>query len=144
MSPAKAYVPAALRERVARQAGYRCGYCLSSQELLGMRMTIEHLVPSAAGGKTAEENLWLSCIRCNLFKGAQTHAKDPESRISVALFDPRRDVWSEHFTWDERGIEIVGTTPRGRATCAALRLNNPEIIVARSLWAAAGWWPPRE
>jgi hypothetical protein len=110
---------------------------------MGIPMTIEHLVPEILGGATVEENLWLSCIRCNLFKGAQTHAKDPHTGEWVALFDPRRDVWTEHLCWDEQGVEIKGITARGRATCAALRMNNPEITVARRLWVVAGWWPPR-
>jgi len=76
MTSGKGRVSAALRERVSQQARYRCGYCLSSQELMGIPMTIEHIVPEALGGATVEENLWLSCIRCNLFKGAQTHAMD--------------------------------------------------------------------
>jgi hypothetical protein len=46
MTSGKGRVSAALRECVSRQAGYRCGYCLSSQELMGIPMTIEHL-PSA-------------------------------------------------------------------------------------------------
>jgi 5-methylcytosine-specific restriction endonuclease McrA len=144
MKGTKGHVPAALRARVTRQARYRCGYCLCSQELVGMPMTIEHIIPEAAGGSTVEENLWLSCIRCNLFKGPQTHAKDPQTGESVAFFNPRHDVWNEHFAWDEHGIEILGTTAHGRATCTALRLNNPEIVVARRLWATAGWWPPRD
>lgn len=143
MSPRKARVPASLRERVSRRAGYRCGYCLSTQELMGMPMTIEHIVPEVAGGTTAEENLWLSCIRCNLFKAARTRATDPETGESVALFDPRGDFWNEHFRWSDTGAEIRGITPCGRATCAALRLNNPEIVVARRFWVAVGWWPPR-
>lgn len=106
-------------------------------------MTIEHIIPEAEGGPTTEDNLWLSCIRCNLFKGAQTHAIDPETSTRVPLFDPRRDAWSEHFRWSESGVEIVGTTPRGRATQKALRLNNADIVMARRLWVAAGWWPPR-
>jgi hypothetical protein len=143
MSSGKARIPPALRERVSQQAGYRCGYCLSSQELLGMPMTIEHLIPETEGGPTVEDNLWLSCVRCNLFKRTQTHAVDPETGERVPLFDPRRDVWNEHFRWDDRGVEILGTTPRGRATCIALRLNNEDIVVTRRLWVAAGWWPPR-
>jgi hypothetical protein len=143
MTSGKAYVPAALRGRVSQQAAQRCGYCLSSRELLGMPMTIEHIIPEAEGGPTAEENLWLSCIRCNLFKRAQTHATDPETGARVPLFDPRREAWSAHFRWDESGVLILGTTPRGRATQSALRLNNDDILVARRLWVVAGWWPPR-
>ena len=143
MSAAKSRVPTALRVRVAEHAKYRCGYCLSSQELLGMPMNIEHILPEALGGSTDEANLWLSCVRCNLYKGARNRAEDPESGDVVVLFDPRRELWNEHFAWNQTGIEIVGKTPRGRATCVALRLNNPEIVVARRLWVAAGWWPPR-
>ena len=40
--------------------------------------------------------------------------------------------------------EIIGLTATGRATIAALRLNNPEIVAARSLWVQAGWHPPRD
>lgn len=143
MSAPKSRVPTALRARVAERARYRCGYCLSSQELLGMPMNIEHIVPEALGGSTDEENLWLSCVRCNLYKGARSRAADPESGEMVSLFDPLRESWNEHFAWNQAGIEIMGKTARGRATCAALRLNNAEIVVARRLWVAAGWWPPR-
>ncbi len=30
-----AYVPGDLRERVARQARYRCGYCLTQEAVVG-------------------------------------------------------------------------------------------------------------
>lgn len=143
MTSTKSRVPTPLRMRVAEQAGYRCGYCLSSQELLGMPMNIEHIIPEALGGSTDEENLWLSCVRCNLHKGARSGAIDPESGEVVAFFNPRRDSWTEHFAWSKTGVEIIGRSSRGRATSAALRLNNPEIVVARRLWVAAGWWPPR-
>jgi hypothetical protein len=143
MTSGKAHVPAALRERVSQQAQHRCGYCLSSRELLGMPMTIEHIRPESLGGETREDNLWLSCIRCNLFKRTQIDAIDPETGERVPLFDPRRDPWHAHFAWEDSGIEIRGTTPRGRATVRALRLNNDDILVARRLWVIAGWWPPR-
>jgi 5-methylcytosine-specific restriction endonuclease McrA len=143
MSATKSRVPTALRVRIAEHAGYRCGYCLSSQELLGMPMNIEHIIPEALGGATDEANLWLSCVRCNLYKGARTRVEDPESGEIVALFDPRRESWNEHFAWNQAGVEILGRTSRGLATCVALRLNNSEIVVARRLWVAAGWWPPR-
>lgn len=143
MSAPNSRVPVALRARVAERAKYRCGYCLSSQELLGMPMNIEHIVPEALGGSTDEENLWLACVRCNLYKGARCRAADPETGEVVPFFDPRRESWHEHFAWNQAGIEIMGRTVRGRATCAALHLNNSEIVVARRLWLAAGWWPPR-
>ncbi|MBM4423938.1 MAG: HNH endonuclease [Chloroflexi bacterium] len=141
---ASARVPEALRQKVAEQARYRCGYCLRSEELAGMPMTIEHLVPIAEGGLSVEENLWLACNRCNGFKGALTSARDPDIGDTVPLFNPRLDVWVEHFEWNSDGTLIIGKTPRGRATVVALQLNNPEIVVARRLWVSAGWWPPQE
>ena len=50
--------------------------------------------------------------------------------------------WTEHFAWIDGGVRIQGLTPTGRATVAALRLNNPYIVPARRLWVVAGWHPP--
>ncbi len=144
MSDASDFVSDALRAHIALQARYRCGYCLRSQELLGMPLTIDHIIPQAAGGKTVEENLWLACHRCNGFKGTQTHAADLATGTRIGLFNPRRQNWNEHFEWNQTGTEILGKTACGRATVIALKLNNPEIVVARRLWVAAGWWPPQD
>jgi 5-methylcytosine-specific restriction endonuclease McrA len=67
-------IPAALKRRVREQTRARCGYCLCSEALIGMPMEFEHLIPLALGGRTVEENLWLSCRRCNEFKRTQTKA----------------------------------------------------------------------
>jgi hypothetical protein len=105
---------------------------------------VEHLVPTARGGTSDEENLWLSCRRCNEFKGAQIEAIDPQTGISVPLFNPRRQSWREHFTWSGDGTLIIGLTQCGRTTVAALRLNNADIVAARQLWAGVNWHPPDE
>ena len=72
-------VPVALRGKIREQAHARCGYCLCSEVLMGMALECEHLFPLALGGRTTEENLWLSCRRCNEAKGKQTEALDPET-----------------------------------------------------------------
>ena len=38
-----AYVSKTLRERVALQARYRCGYCLTLELLIGASVEIEHI-----------------------------------------------------------------------------------------------------
>jgi hypothetical protein len=43
-----------------------------------------------------------------------------------------------HNRWSEEGTEVVGLTPCGRATVAALQLNRPEVVGARWLWVQAG------
>jgi len=54
-------MPDAARQRVARQARYRCGYCLTAEEVAGAAMQVDHMFPEALGGLTVEENLWLAC-----------------------------------------------------------------------------------
>jgi len=144
MSTRKKSIPARVRQRIAEEARHRCGYCLRTEELMGMTMTLDHIIPEAAGGPSSEENLWLACRRCNEFKGTQTHARDPLTGREVRLFNPRQQKWSDHFAWSEDGTKIQGLTPCGRATVAALKLNSPEIVVARRLWVSVGWWPPED
>ena len=44
---------------------HRCGYCLTTELLIGAPMEIEHIIPTALGGQTEESNLWLACSLCN-------------------------------------------------------------------------------
>jgi hypothetical protein len=107
-----------------------------------MPLHIEHIVPIAAGGRSAEENLWLACPLCNGHEGTQTHHVDPATGERVLLFNPRAQSWREHFRWSDDGIEILGLTAHGRATIAALKLNNDFLTRARRRWVAVGWHPP--
>jgi 5-methylcytosine-specific restriction endonuclease McrA len=121
----KARVPRRLRERVASTARHRCGYCRTPESIAGFRLSIEHIVPEAKGGKTVEENLWLACHACNEFKGVRVQGTDPATGKRARLWNPRRQNWADHFSWSEGGTIIRGLTPCGRATVATLRLNRP-------------------
>ena len=136
------YIADPLRKKVTEEAHHRCGYCLTSQRITAMPMHVDHIIPLAVGGASEEENLWLACPLCNGAKGSRTHAPDPETGETVALFNPRRQVWSVHFRWREDGVEILGLTPCGRATVVALKLNNESLTRARRRWVLAGWHPP--
>ena len=136
------YIPRPLRQRISRQARNRCGYCLSQEAIVGAPMEIEHIFPKSLGGPTAEDNLWLACSYCNEYKGIRTTAEDPETGRIVLLFNPRLDVWNEHFTWVDSGARILGTTVVGRATVNALRLNRRSLVRSRRYWVTAGWHPP--
>jgi 5-methylcytosine-specific restriction endonuclease McrA len=81
-----------LRQTIAAQASYRCGYCLTPQSVTAMPMHVEHIISVAAGGTTAEDNLWLACPLCNGYKGARTQAIDPLSGETVGLFNPREQT----------------------------------------------------
>ena len=109
-----------------------------------MPLVMDHILPRSAGGDDERDNLAASCYRCNEFKGARTHAIDPATGELVSLFNPRVQVWREHFSWANGGTHIVGLTPIGRATVVALRLNNEYVVEARTLWIAQDWHPPSE
>jgi hypothetical protein len=137
-------IPDSLRYQVGEDARHRCGYCLTAQKVSGAQMHIEHIVPRAAGGASVRENLWLACAWCNSYKGSQTHARDPLTNEMIALFNPRVQVWREHFAWSDDGTQVIGRTAGGRATVMALRLNHAIPVEARRLWVKAGWHPPED
>lgn len=135
-------LPEALRRQVCERAGQRCEYCRTSRRVIGMPLVVDHIHPKALGGDDSSDNLCAACYRCNEYKGAKTHDSDPATGELVPLFNPRTQVWSEHFAWANGGTHIVGLTPTGRATVLALRLNNEYVVEARVLWIARRWHPP--
>lgn len=134
----------ALYQSVARDARSQCGYCRAPQRALPYRLEIEHLLPTSLGGGDARDNLWLSCHKCNKFRSNRVTAVDPLTNGTVPLFNPRRDDWLEHFAWQEGGLYIVGRTAIGRATVAALSVNDDYHQSARWVWMVAGIYPPAD
>lgn len=112
----------------ARAAG-RCEYCRMHQSLQGATFHVEHITPKAAGGTDDPDNLAIACPGCNLAKSDRTTVPDPESGANVPLFHPRADRWDDHFAWEDR--QLVGLTPTGRATVAALNLNHARRLMVR-------------
>lgn len=140
----RSHIAKALRDQITKEARHRCGYCLTSARITGAPMEVDHIVPESLGGPTIRGNLWLACSMCNDHKGNRIAAPDPLTGEMVRLFDPRQQVWSDHFRWNTEGDLVVGMTPTGRATIAAIRLNRAEIVEARRGWVIAGWHPPRD
>lgn len=52
-----------LRQRVAEAARYRCGYCLTSQHIIGPLLEIDHYIPESRGG-TSDEKIYGLPARC--------------------------------------------------------------------------------
>lgn len=138
-------IPADVVARVRVSARDRCGYCLSPQSLVMAPLHIEHIVPIAKGGSSNEENLWLSCPLCNGHKGAKYIETDTVTNSQVALFNPRMQVWHEHFRWVDGGLRIKGLTACGRVTVRALHLDSDaDAIQVRGAWISVGWYPPKD
>ena len=109
------------------------------------RLEIEHIIPVALGGTDDETNLWLACPRCNSHKSDKISAADPATGRGVPPFNPRTQRWSEHFAPIVGGLSLAGLTATGRATVAALHLNDePIALTVRGYWIAAGWHLPQD
>ena len=81
-----------------------------------------------------------SCLRCNLFKGTDLSSIDPQSNQPTSLFNPRSQIWSEHF--ELRGPIVRGRSPEGRATVALLKMNSPERVRLRQSLTEEGFLSP--
>jgi hypothetical protein len=137
-----------IRKLVRQRADYLCEYCHSSEEGSTTRFTIDHRQPRSLGGLDDIDNLILACHRCNMRRYNFMTAFDPQTGSTVPLFNPRFDLWFEHFSWSVSGLRIVGLTATGRATCKRLDMNDDvhdegSIISARRLWIRGGWHPPQ-
>lgn len=134
------YIPAALRRAVLERAAGRCEYCQLAQAGQEATFHVDHVHPVAEGGPTTLENLALACVSCSLKKGARMVARDPATDQETRIFHPRRDDWSEHFSWD--GVSVVPLTVLGRATAALLEMNRPLALAIRREEAQLGRHPP--
>ena len=92
------------------------------------------------------DNLALACRRCNERRYNFTTGIDLETQLQTKLFQPRQQLWSEHFTWTAGGVKIISLTSIG-TTNNRLDLNdelhNDKFIQrARTFWIRGGWHPP--
>jgi hypothetical protein len=133
------HIPANLRRLVKNRAQNRCEYCLLPQSVAFFPHEPDHVRARKHGGETDAENLALACFDCNRFKGSDIASVDPLTGQIVALFNPRTEVWRDHFT-TEAG-KITPLTPTGRATERLLRMNLAERVEVRRVLAENGRYP---
>ncbi len=133
------YISAEIRLLVAERANHICEYCLIAEQDSYYRHQIEHILSLKHGGSSEPENLALSCVYCNRNKGSDIASFIPASTELVRFFDPRTDVWSEHFRLD--GIEIMPLTSIGEATVRILQMNNEDRMMERSVLAKCDRYP---
>lgn len=134
-------VSAGLRRQVIERAESRCEYCGLAQTGQEATFHIDYVVPVIAGGITVLENLALACVSCSLRKGGRLLVPDPQTHEQVALFNPRLDSWQTHFRLE--GLWVMGITPTGCATVAALNMNRPLALAIREEETYRGRHPPQ-
>lgn len=136
------YIPETLRRQVIERAGECCEYCLIHQQHSIYTHEVDHIIPVKHRGQTTADNLCLACLDCNRHKGSDFASFDPETDTVMTLFNPRRDVWSEHFRLDE--AQIVPLTAVGRVTAFVLQLNDELRLRARTALLRAGRYPTQK
>jgi 5-methylcytosine-specific restriction endonuclease McrA len=138
------------KQFVRKRANYLCEYCHSSERVSPSRFTMEHIIPQSLGGPDHTANLALACRRCNERQYNFVEALDPQTQQIVPLFNPREQVWREHFVWLNDYTVLEGLTAIGRATFQCLDLNDERYLeedsirATRRLWVQAGLHPPKE
>ncbi len=135
-------VSASFRNKVEERAKKLWEYCQSPLEFSSDPFSVEHIFPISKGGTDDLENLALACQGCNGHKYTKTEAFDVISQTTATFYNPRKDVWNEHFVWSEDFTEIIGKTAKGRATIKTLKLNRQRIMNLRRVLILAGEHPP--
>ena len=131
-----------LKNQVFKRAGGRCEYCKSLAKYSPAPFPIDHILPVSMGGQDNIENLALSCGGCNGHKYNKTEGIDPITGKFSPLFNPRKDLWDNHFKWNSLFTHIVGITPTGRAAVSTLNMNRLSVINLRNITKLTGEHPP--
>lgn len=138
----KIHVPLPMQRAVLERAKGYCEYCLLPAAFSPSSFNFEHIIPLVKQGLTTLENLAYSCGGCNAHKRDKTESSDTLTRQLSPLFNPRTDIWSEHFEWNDDNLQMLGCTPAGRATVQLLKVNREGNINLRRLLKMAELHPP--
>ena len=141
---ARFYIPIALDRAVRRRANEQYEYCRAPEHINTDPFSIEHIFLVARGGNSEENNLALSCLGCDLLKGARINAVDSVTGNRVNLFHPRLDRWSEHFSWSEDFEAVEALTAKSRVTIIALDLNRFKLCNLRRVLMRSELHPPND
>lgn len=133
------YIPPTLRQLVFERAGGCCEYCRVPLKDRGVATHIDHIISVKHEGSTSESNLCLACFNCNSYKGTDIAAIDSVSESVTTLYNPRIDVWDDHFTLD--GFVIEPQTPKGRVTVKLLNMNAIDMRILREALLDVGMYP---
>lgn len=126
------------REQVRQRADNRCEYCRKPDLVSTYGYHVDHIIPIAHGGNSEAENLAWACFECNVSKGRDVASYDPVTQRLTPLYNPRVDVWEQHFVF--QGARILGLSPVGRVTVILLSFNAPDQIETRQLLMDIGEW----
>lgn len=131
-------ITSSIRKQVRQRAGDRCEYCLKPTSVGVAAFHVDHIIPERHNGSSELDNLAWACFACNIAKGTDIASLDPVTRRLTPLFNPRTQLWDEHF--EKQGIYLVGKTPVGRVTLQILLLNDESQLDVRQILIELGKW----
>ena len=109
-------------EETARQlAGNGYKYCpIARCCVMKFRHVFDHII-ARQSTEAAKSPSPTSPFAAAIVIGIKGHyaGLDEDTGALVPLFNPRRDVWRDHFRWD--GAVLMGITPVGRTTVPCSR-----------------------
>lgn len=133
----QSWISDALRTLVRERAHGLCEYCLIHESDTVWGLQVDHVIAEKHHGPTADHNLCYACPACNRAKGS-----DLTTVVSgklVRLFNPRIDIWSEHFVLD--GPLFKARSRIGNGTIRLLGINDSDRLEMRRILALAGSYP---
>jgi len=130
------YIPIELRRLVRERARGCCEYCLFPEAFSLAVHEVDHIVAEKHGGVTDEGNLALACVICNKHKGSDLTSIDPETNAIEPLFNPRQQLWFDHFALDQDIIQPRSAS--GRTTVRLLQMNRADRVAERLVLVEAG------
>ncbi len=98
---------------------------------------VDHIISLKHGGSSGLDNLALACFFGNRYKG--TYLGTILQGKFVRIFNPRSELWKNHFHFAEVTIEPL--TEIGEATSRLLHFNDTLRLTEREALRSVGRYP---
>ena len=121
-------IPDKIRQVVAQRADFCCEYCLLPDKVSFYAFHIDHIKSIKHGGSSNLENFAYSCPECNYCKGTDIASSSENDEI-VRFYNPRKDIWSQHFEYLD-GM-ILCKTDIAKVTERIFKFNEPDRLIFR-------------
>jgi hypothetical protein len=105
------WISAELRQTIAVRAKLLCEYCLIAEHDTFYGCEVDHIISLKHGGSSESENLAYACALCNRAKGSDVGSISLSGEFT-RFFNPRRDLWAEHFRLEGASIEPLTNNRR--------------------------------
>ena len=133
------YLSEKLKKLVIARAFSACEYCLIAIADTYFGGEIDHIISVKHGGGNHAYNLAYACQVCNRAKGSDLGSISQLTGRLVRFFNPRTDVWLEHFAL--QGATIMPLTEIGEVTARIFDFNAPERLAEREGLLQLGRYP---